>query len=489
MPFAHVSLRSRIFVSMIVLVLLASVLIAGVTIYQYSEQAKDYHADRLERKEEQLKRSLWYALQETPLVQNNANLAEIFNESLFAISDVQNVNFSIFGLNGQFVQTANPDLGPVSAVEKLSPEILAALKTNRRFVIDTTQENFSFLAAYSYIYDLQQKPLAILYLPYYEDNSFNEKELREFLMRLGGVYLLMLAIAIMLAYLISTYITRSLKTISDKLSQTGLDKHNIKIEVPQSSEEIAKIMKAYNGMIDQLEQSAIKLAKSEREQAWQEMAKQVAHEIKNPLTPMRLNVQLFEQKFNAQDPAAVAQLKSHTATLLEQIDTLSNIATAFATFAQLPAQQKESLEVGKVVALAISLFNESYIAYSLPTPEIKMELDRTQLIRLVTNLVKNAIQAVPVDRTPAIKVSLEESALEVLLIVSDNGIGINASIHEKIFEPKFTTKGSGMGLGLGMVKSIVESYAGHIEIESTEGAGSRFTVRLPKEKNTTTNKS
>ena len=347
-------------------------------------------------------------------------------------------------------------------------------------MVTKSEGNVTFLAAYSYVYNLDQKPLTILYLPYYEDNSFNQKELEEFLLRLSGVYLLMLAVAIILAYLISAYITRSLKTISDKLAQTGLEKQNIKIEVPQSSEEIGRIIESYNGMIDQLEQSAVALAKSEREQAWQEMAKQVAHEIKNPLTPMRLNVQLFEQQFKAGDPTAEEKLKAHSAALLEQIDTLSNIATAFATFAQLPAQQRESLEFDKVVGLAISLFNESYIAYAPPTKPIKVKLDRTQLIRIVTNLLKNAIQSVPEDRTPAIVVKVSETSTVVRLEVSDNGIGIAPDIQEKIFEPKFTTKGSGMGLGLGMVKSIVESYGGRISLESEPEKGSRFTVFLPK---------
>ncbi len=426
------SLRSRIFISMIVLVLLASVLIAGITIYQYSEQAKDYHADRLERKVEQLKRSLWYTLQESPLVQSKANVSSIFSESLYAISDVQNVNFSLYAIDGTFIQTANPSAGPVEAAGTLASEILEKLAQNKRWVVTKSEGNVTFLAAYSYVYDLDQRPLAILYLPYYEDNSFNQKELEEFLVRLSGVYLLMLAVAIVLAYLISTYITRSLKTISDKLAQTGLERQNIKIEVPQSSEEIGRIIESYNGMIDQLEQSAVALAKSEREQAWQEMAKQVAHEIKNPLTPMRLNVQLFEQQFKAGDAADQEKLKAHSAALLEQIDTLSNIATAFATFAQLPDQEKESLEFDKVVGLAISLFNESYIAYAPPKKPIKVKLDRTQLIRIVTNLVKNAIQSVPEDRTPAIVVKVSESPTAVSLEVSDNGIGIAPDIQKNI---------------------------------------------------------
>ncbi|MCG5644634.1 ATP-binding protein [Flavobacteriaceae bacterium LSUCC0859] len=477
---ANFSLRSRIFVSMIVLVLLASVLIAGITIYQYSEQAKDYHADRLERKEEQLQRSLWYSLKETPLVQNKANVGDIFRESLYAIADVQNVNFSLYSLSGEFIQTANPKANdPLEAAQQLPANVLEGLRKNKRFVTPQSVQGLSFLAAYSYVYDLEKKPLAIVYLPYYEDNSFNKKELEEFLMRLAGVYLLMLAIAILLAYLISTYITRSLKTISDKLSQTHLEKQNIKIEVPQSSEEIGRIIQSYNGMIDQLEASAAKLAKSEREQAWQEMAKQVAHEIKNPLTPMRLHVQLFAQKFDPKDPEAFEKLKAHSNTLLEQIDTLSNIATAFAAFAQMPAQQKESLDVGQVVALAISLFNESHIEFEPPQRSVMMKMDRTQLIRLVTNLVKNAIQSVPEERQARVRVRLVEQAQELVLEVSDNGSGIDPSIQAQIFEPKFTTKSSGMGLGLGMVKNIVDSYGGHIELESS-AQGSTFKVHLPK---------
>ena len=141
---------------MIVLVLLASVLIAGITIYQYSEQAKDYHADRLERKEEQLKRSLWYTLQESPLVQSKANVSPIFSESLYAISDVQNVNFSLYDLDGAFIQTANPTAGPVEAAASLSADILKKLKQNKRWVVTKSEGNVTFLAAYSYVYDLDQ---------------------------------------------------------------------------------------------------------------------------------------------------------------------------------------------------------------------------------------------------------------------------------------------------------------------------------------------
>ena len=147
-------------------------------------------------------------------------------------------------------------------------------------------------------------------MPYVEDDGFYEKELQNFLIRLGQVYAFMLLIAFALAYFLSSYITKSLKTISDKMRETSLNQKNEKIVLEANSKEINLLIKSYNGMVDELEQSAQKLAQSEREEAWREMAKQVAHEIKNPLTPMRLTVQSFERKFDANDPDLKQKLNS-----------------------------------------------------------------------------------------------------------------------------------------------------------------------------------
>jgi nitrogen fixation/metabolism regulation signal transduction histidine kinase len=306
-------------------------------------------------------------------------------------------------------------------------------------------------------------------------------ELREFLLRLGGVYLIMFVVAIFLAYFISKYITRSLQTISDKLHQTDFTKRNEKIYVKNPSEEIGKLIDSYNEMIDELEQSAVKLARSEREQAWREMAKQVAHEIKNPLTPMRLTVQSFERKFNPSDPDAKVKIHEFSKTLIQQIDMMSSIAGAFSSFAEMPAQQNETLNVVKTVKLALDIFNENYIHFISEEEEIIAKLDRTQLIRVVTNLVKNAIQAVPEVESPRILVSVVSDGAYVKISVADNGVGISDEVKEKVFEPKFTTKSSGMGLGLGMVKNIVETYKGSITLTSQPDKGSVFTVRFPKE--------
>ncbi|PWL39711.1 two-component sensor histidine kinase [Flagellimonas aquimarina] len=467
---------------MILLVLIASVLIAGVTIYQSREQSKDYHENRLERKEEQILQSISYILKETTYPITTENLEYIFNEEIYKIADVQNVNFNIYDLEGGLIRSSRPTFEIDSISNCLDAEILNNLQisSERRYVEEKTAAGDNYKASYNYINDSDFKPIGIMNLPYFEDNTFNNMELREFLFRLGGVYLLMLLSAIILAYFVSKYITRSLQTISDKMNQTNLTKRNEKIIIENPSEEIGKLVDSYNRMIDELEESAVKLARSEREQAWREMAKQVAHEIKNPLTPLRLTVQSFERKFDPSDPKAEVKIKEFSKTLIQQIDTMSNIASAFSNFANMPAQQNETLNVVKIVRLALEIFNEDYIHFISDEKEIIAKLDRTQLIRVITNLIKNAIQAVPEVESPRILVTVASEEEKVKIMVADNGIGIADEFMDKVFEPKFTTKSSGMGLGLGMVKNIVENYKGTIDFTSQVGKGTVFTVRFPK---------
>jgi Signal transduction histidine kinase involved in nitrogen fixation and metabolism regulation len=232
--------------------------------------------------------------------------------------------------------------------------------------------------------------------------------------------------------------------------------------------------------VEELEESASKLAQSEREQAWREMAKQVAHEIKNPLTPMRLTVQSFQRKFDPNDPEVKQKMTDYSNTLIQQIDTMSSVASAFSNFASMPAQQNETLNVVDVVQLTLDIFNEDYIEFKSESKEIITIMDRTQLIRVVTNLVKNAIQAIPENQAEkSIIVSVKEADNQVQISVKDNGTGIEGDNGSRIFEPKFTTKNSGMGLGLGIIKNIIENYNGTITFETTLGKGTVFCVFLP----------
>ncbi|MEL0644245.1 ATP-binding protein [Olleya sp. Ti.3.14] len=483
MKITRLSLRLRIFFAMIFLVLLASILIALVAAYQYSEETQDYHKLRLERKEISIKRHINFIIKETSFEVVPEKLPLIFKDEIYKIANVHGLQVNLYDLEGSLLISSKAAL-PYDIAEKcVKAEALNTLSntTTHRFVELREEKGESFRSSYTYIVDEKFKPLAILNLPYLENDDFLSKELNEFFERLGYAYLLMLIIAIVLAYFLSKYITKTLKTISDKMNQTRLEKRNEKIEIESTTEEISTLVKAYNSMIDQLEESAVKLAKSEREQAWREMAKQVAHEIKNPLTPMRLTVQSFQRKFNPEDPDIVQKLDEYSKTLIQQIDTMSAIAGAFSNFAKMPAQQNELLDVVKIVDLALDIFNEDYIQFAPEKDEIIAKFDRTQLIRVITNLVKNAIQAIPDDRIPQIIVKVIEDNNRVVLTISDNGIGISDQNKDKVFEPKFTTKSSGMGLGLAMVKNIVETYQGTITFTSVKDVGTTFTVSFPKE--------
>ncbi len=481
MKVSKFSLRLRIFLSMIVLILIASFLMSSISIIQFKNEAKDYHQERLERKENAIKEHINYVLSTTTYPPTAANLDAIFKDKIHELAQIHNLEINIYGLDGKLLKSSKAAFSVDPAAKPIPKYIqkLVQQSIDKRYVNITSINGVRNRSSYSLIKDDKFKPLGILNLPYVEDDGFYERELHGFLIRLGQVYGFMLVIAFALAYFLSTYITQSLKTISDRLSRTGLNQ-NKKIVLNANSKEIDLLIKAYNSMVDQLEKSAIRLAQSEREEAWREMAKQVAHEIKNPLTPMRLTVQSFQRKFDPKDPELATKLDDYSKTMIQQIDTMSAVASAFSNFASMPAQQNETLDVVQVVDLALDIFNENYVYLQSEEITIMAKMDRTQLIRIITNLVKNAIQAIPKSQPEKrIIVKLERQNNAVLISVCDNGTGIEGQNFERIFEPKFTTKNSGMGLGLGIIKNIIENYNGTLTFESTPGHATTFTVKLP----------
>lgn len=478
----QLSLRLRIFLSMILLTLIASVLIAAVSIYQFKKEARDYHQDRLERKEDAITEHINYILSTTTYPLTTENLPLIFKDKIYELANIHSLEINIHDLKGKLLISSKGAFSVDQVAKPIPPIILKIIQssTSKRFVDLQMINGQKYRSSYSYLKDTKFKPLGILNLPYVEETSFYQDELRNFLMRFGQVYLFMLLISFVIAYFLSSYITKSLQTISDKIRETQLNKKNEKIQLYASSHEIKSLVDAYNGMVDKLEESAVLLAQSEREQAWREMAKQVAHEIKNPLTPMRLTVQSFQRKFDPNDPNIKQKMDDYSKTLIQQIDTMSSVASAFSNFASLPAQQNETLNIVYVVQLALDIFNEHYIQFLAQEEEIITKIDRTQLIRIITNLVKNAIQSIPdEEENPMVFVNVFREGENAKIIVKDNGKGISVENKNRIFEPKFTTKTSGMGLGLGIIKNIVESYHGSITFESELGTGTEFTVTLP----------
>ena len=473
----QISIRFRIFIAMTSLLVIAFVGIAIVTIPQFKLQSSKYHEQRLERKKTQLLRSISYIFQESRNDINAIKLDSIFEDKIFEIADVQNVDFSIYTLDGILLNTTLID----SVRTTLNESVIIELQQSNGLSIikKTTIDNVQYRSSFSVVLDNRSNPIWILNLPYYDDDSLNTYELDSFIIVLGEVYLFLLIVAIIFSYLISVYITKSLSEIGKKIKKTRLDKTNTKIQIKARSKEVNILVESYNKMVEKLNQSVEELSKSNKEQAWREMAKQVAHEIKNPLTPMRLSVQSFQKNFDINDSNIDKKLDEFIKTLIQQIDTMSTIASAFSNFAEMPAQEGGKINIIEITRLALKIFKEKHITFDSEHRDLQVSIDRTQMIRIITNLIKNAIEACDKVQDPLIEVSIELKNQNVLIYIKDNGVGISKDLQNKIFEPKFTTKTSGMGLGLGMVQNLVNSYAGEISFKSKIGQGTTFKILFP----------
>jgi nitrogen fixation/metabolism regulation signal transduction histidine kinase len=273
-----------------------------------------------------------------------------------------------------------------------------------------------------------------------------------------------------------------MELIRDKMRKLKLGRANEKIDWP-GRDEIGNLVEEYNRMIDELANSAELLARSERESAWREMAKQVAHEIKNPLTPMKLSIQYLRKAWEEKAPDWDIRLKRFTDTIIQQIDNLSLIATEFSDFAKMPQPVLEKVDLKEVIFDAVDLFHDiqhiAFITSDMPRERCLVRADRKQMLRVFNNLIKNSVQAIPPRQSGLITISIHQEESAYLVHVKDNGIGIAAEQIPRIFTPSFTTKTGGMGMGLAIVKSIIVNSRGDIWFESREGQGTVFSFRLP----------
>ena len=475
------SLRLRIFISMIFLVFTAILLILGSTYYQYRTESDQYNSYRQERKENQLKRQINYIVNKYNL-SNNYSDWENYDNDFDEITKIHSVEYSIFTIQGAPLFYSYLPLDIISNNYSLDKDFANMLVANDegKFTSENLTDVGKFQASYSVLKNDAGEKYAILFFPYFQDVSFAESELNVFLSTLYQIYFIMLVVTIVLAYFISRFVTRSIETIRVKIGQTGLLKKNEKIYLNNATKEIDSLVNSYNKMIDDLEDSAERLAKTEREQAWQEMAKQVAHEIKNPLTPMRLTVQSFQKNSDLKSEDEKLKLNDFCEILIEQIDTMSNVATSFSDFATLPKTQLEKTDIVEATKKVVEIFEQNNITLETSNENIFVKLDKEQWIRVMTNLIKNSIQSIPYDRESNIQVKITESSKKIKIVVSDNGLGVSKKNREKIFEPKFTTKSDGMGLGLGIVRSIINSHRGKISYKSKNNKGTDFTISLPK---------
>lgn len=485
----NMSFRARINYSMLFIIVVSFAVIGSLTISFFKTQYDNYYTDRLVRKEKAILTSIEYFLQESEIraeadsTIDYDDLGEILSVELVKISDIHNIDINVFDADGDLATSSQQsifDNGLIST--KMDPVAYKKMAIDHETQF-TQQENIGSLkytASYAPIRNKAGVTIAYLNVPYFEKSKTINDEVSSFLVTLMNAYVFLLLCAAVMAYFISNSITRPLRFISEKLRILNLNKRNEPIEW-KSRDEVGTLIAEYNKMIAELENSASKLAKSERESAWREMARQIAHEIKNPLTPMKLSIQYLQRAIDeGKDVTELA--KRVNKTLIEQIDNLSSIATAFSTFAQMPKSQNEVFDLNDLLKGIVGLFEkEDNVKIHLTTHknEAMIYADKNQMISVFNNLIKNAIQSVPDGKKGDINVITMEEHGKIKTIVMDNGSGISKDAYDKVFVPNFTTKSSGTGLGLAICKQIVESAKGQIWFESTPGEGTSFFVTIP----------
>lgn len=482
------SLQGKIFSYMLLTTVVSFVLVMSATLYQYNLDLKNYHLNKLSRKETALKRHINYIVSNNIYFKEGANIDSIFSDKrtfefidskIKELSSIHSLEFSIQKRNGDILISSSSNIDKISKyIENLPDKILSSDEGS--FILKHIVDDVETIHSHSFIENVKNEKRIILSVYYRPDNTEQFNQLKDSFINFTIIYLIVFVVASFLAYVLSGYTTKSIVEISKLIGDTSLDKPNQKILLDSKYKEFNGLIDAYNSMIDKLRDSAIKLSESERKQAWKEMAKQVAHEIKNPLTPMRLSIQSFVMNFDSDNMNIEGELNDLCSGLIEQIDLMSSIASAFSDFAQMPVTKTEMINVNNLISSVVNLFNTENIYYNSDIKDIFITLDKNQFIRIITNLVKNAIDATEETVNSKVKVKLFDYKEKIIIEVIDNGAGISKDMSPYIFTPKFTTKTKGSGLGLAMIKNIIESYSGEISYVSIPGKETIFTVVIPK---------
>lgn len=368
--------------------------------------------------------------------------------------------------------------------EQMNPKALYELLFNKRseFIHEENIGSLVYLSGYVPVYNHDHEQLGYLNILHFDQRNVFEDQLRQFFVAVLNVFMLLLVLSILVALLVSSWLTGPLLLLRKSFSQFELGKNSSQINY-KSKDEIGSLVAEYNLKLSELAEAAGKLAQSERESAWREMAKQVAHEIKNPLTPMKLSVQHLQRVFDPNDPKAKERIERVTNSLIEQIDALTHIANEFSNFAKLPQPVMAEINLTELTKTVVALFdNDDHVSVRLElnaSEAIYVNADREMILRVLNNLVSNGIQAVNLNVKPVIVISIDCDQKYAYIRVSDNGSGIPESQIHTIFEPYFTTKSTGTGLGLAMVKQIVENHGGSIEIEKTATSGTTVLFSVP----------
>lgn len=483
------SIRSQIHSTLLLVNLLSFIVIGVATILFFIKRYDRNNQDKLSRAIQIMVNEVQNELSDHTTFNNDILLFETganqeVERLMQEISEIHGTDVNLYDTSGTLRVSSNPliyNKGVLS--EKMNPYAFFNLNNRKavQYVANEKMGKVDYISVYSPLRDDEGNAYAYLNIPSYSTQGELKQEISNFLVTIINLNAFIFLVAGAIALFITNRITYSFTLIGQKMRDINLQKINQEIQW-RRNDEIGELVKEYNKMVHKLDESAEALAKSEREGAWRQMARQVAHEIKNPLTPMKLSIQ-YLQKAIDNNSSNVKEMTANVArTLVEQIDHLSKIASDFSQFANIGNPRNEVFDLHELIYSLASLYDAmENVNFSWQPVEQKVMLyaDKTQLNRLFTNLMQNAIEAPDNQQKRFIEVNEEMREEHIIISVRDNGGGIPAQTRDKIFMPNFTTKSSGTGLGLAMSKSIVEQAHGEIWFDSVEGVGTTFYIKLP----------
>jgi signal transduction histidine kinase len=476
------SIRTQVQGTLIFFSFLSFVIIAVATIIFFMYQFRQTNREALGKTIRILKQEVVNEL--NPTTDSFPTLGQL-SQRISKIAELHGVDLNLFDQSGQLLVSSLPLPYDQELLSTRMPapayEALVLQRANQ-FYNEEFIGRLGFQSIYIPLLGGQQRhAIAFLHIPYYTTEARLRRDISQFLLAIINLNAFVFLIAGLVAFFITNRITRSFSFIRKRIRELSLGQSNALIEWPRR-DEIGELVQEYNRMVVKLDESAAALARSEREGAWREMARQVAHEIKNPLTPMKLSLQYLQKALAAQQDNVPELTQRVSSTIVEQIDHLSHIAGEFSQFANIGNPKPEAVELHAVLQPVISLFAmevDVQLNWSKVDGAVWLWIDKSHLNRLFTNLIRNAIQAVPDDRSKRIHVVEYREGNAVRVEVRDNGTGIPEAEQHKIFVPNFTTKSSGTGLGLAMCQGMVEQAQGEIWFSTVEGQGTSFFVRLP----------
>ncbi|MBN2668927.1 MAG: HAMP domain-containing histidine kinase [Bacteroidales bacterium] len=475
------NLKDKLRWSFIAVLVLTFVVLALSILIKSTSLTEQKQENILSEKQQSVRIELNHKLEDVEDI-NTQNI-DYLNYLLTKFSNVFFTDINLFDLNGNLIASSRPEVFEKGLIGKQMDEMayfMMNFKKRSNFIHHENIGTQEYLSAYIPLHDKKNKTIAYLNLPYFAKDKEIKSDVSTLITAFLNIFVLLFLITGGITVFISNRITKPLADIQQKLKDFRLEQKNEPIQY-SSKDEIGDLVKEYNRTVEELNKNVALLAQKEREGAWKEMAKQIAHEIKNPLTPMKLSLQHLKYIWKDNRPDNDQKLNETIDLVVHQIDQLAEIAGAFSDFSKMTQAQKTNFNLVELINEQIQL-NASAAQFELILMDENSNVfaDRKQINRVLQNLISNAVQACTLGVEPKIKIHLSNREQSVFIEICDNGSGMDEATQKQLFEPNFTTKTSGMGLGLAIVKQIIDANDGSITFETQVSKGTCFKISLPK---------